>query len=254
MHRILLLLVFLLLKPTSASAQIVNTAPLFRDVRDKPWALMGKGEFDVQRGNTQLLVLSAQLATRAQWRAWELLLTGAHERATANNEQLGNRTFGHLRSRYWFNRMVQWETFGQLAQDRFRLLTARGLGGTGFRYVPFHIDYFEWSLSAAYMYEVEQLDGSVDFPDGITRKTSRGSFSSTARLDYQKITLRQTFFVQPALRDWLNFRVLHELDFAISVTKYLSVTWTLSQLRDSIAPSDVLPYDNRFKAGLQVDL
>lgn len=104
------------------------------------------------------------------------------------------------------------------------------------------------------MYEVEQIDGSVDFPNGLTRKTSRANFASTARLDYEKVSLRQTFFVQPALRDWLNFRVLHELEFALSVTEYLSVTWAFSQLRDSIAPSDVLPYDNRFKAGIQLDL
>lgn len=233
---------------------IVTTQPLFNGVTNAgPYAVMGRIGIDLQRGNTALLVLSVSLAGRLRWDDHEWLLSGAHDRSTANSEQIGNKSFAHLRYRYWLNQHLQWELFGQLDQDRFRLMRVRALAGTGPRFVPYKSDLFEWEIGTAYFYEVEQMEASVDFPDGLTRKTHRANISSSARLDYKDLTLRQVIYMQPALSNLSNIRVLHEIDCAFQVLDHFSLTWTFTQSRDSIAPSDVVPFDNRLLAGVKAD-
>ncbi len=237
-----------------AHAQIVNTETLFRNIADDPLALTAGGTVDIQQGNTQLLVLEFDAGGRFRRGAHEVLLNGAHAQSSASEKQIGNKSFGHLRYRYWLSNFVQAEAFGQLAQDRFRLISLRTLAGLGPRFIPFKNKMFEWAIYCAYFYEVERVDGSVDFPNGKTRKTNRANIASTARLDYKKLTIRQTIYAQPALNNPTNIRVLHQLDFAVAISDYLSLTWALEQTRDSIAPSDVVPYDNSLKGGLKLDL
>ncbi len=246
--------VLLFSSATPAQAQIVNTETLFRDVSDDPLAFTAGGTVDIQQGNTQLLVLEFNAGGRFRRAAHEVLLNGAHAQSSASDKQIGSKSFGHLRYRYWFSELVQGEAFGQLARDRFRLISLRTLAGLGPRFVPFKNTMFEWAISCAYFYEVEEVEGSVDFPNGKTRKTNRANISSAARLDYKRLTVRQTIYAQPALNDPTNIRVLHQLDFAVAISDYLSLTWALEQSRDSIAPSDVVPYDNSLKGGLKLDL
>lgn len=239
--------------PTPAKA-IVNTQPLFRDVTTQaPYAFTARAGVDLQRGNTRLLVFDAAVAARAKWGDHELLLSGAHTRSSASGTELGNRSFGHLRYRYWVEGRFQWEVYGQIAQDRFQLLAFRGVGGTGPRFMAFKSTTLEWTLGLSYMYEVEQVEDSIDYPDGLTRKAHRANLSHRIRLDYKALTLQQVIYLQPSFLNLTNYRVLHELDCALEVFEHFSLTWTLSQSRDSIAPSDVVPFDNRLLAGVKAD-
>lgn len=234
---------------------IVNTQPLFSEVTTQaPYAVTGRAGLDVQRGNTRLLLLSASLAGRAKWDAHEFLLSGAHERSNASGTTLSNRTFGHLRYRYWLEGRIQWELYGQVSQDEFQLIAIRSVAGTGPRFMPFKNTVFEWTVGGNYMYEVERVENSIDFPNGVTRKTHRVNFHSRARLDYKALTLRQVLYLQPSLIDPINnIRLLHELDCAVEVFEHFSLTWTFFQSWDSIAPSDVVPYFTRLYSGIKFD-
>ncbi len=248
------LLLSILIGTETASAQIVNTVPLFRDGKERPFSLLVEGSIDRQHGNTNLMVLGLNLAARARYERSEWLLNGNHERSSQNSQLIGNRSFAHLRYRYYLSQRLQWEVFAQIAQDRFRLMTVRSLGGTGPRFIPVEFDPLTWTLATSYLYEVERIEGSVDFPNGLTRKNHRANFMSSTRVDLEGATIQQTFYLQPLLFDASNIRVLHLLEISFNLNKYLSLRCSLEQSLDTIAPSDVVPFDNRFRASLKLDL
>ncbi len=252
--RVLWLSALFLLAAASDALAIVNTQPLFKDLDgDSGYDLQARSGLDLQRGNTELLVINVALAARARFSNHELLLSGAHDRSAARNEKLSNKSFVHQRYRYGLAPWLQWELYGQLAQDKFRLIESRILGGLGPRFVPLRLKLFEWTLGLSYFYEVERVVHSVDFPEGRTRKTHRANLFSRARLEYKNLTLVQLLYAQPALNDPRNIRVLHQIDAAVPISNHLSLTWTFSQSRDSIAPSDVRPLDLRLIGGIKVD-
>lgn len=237
-----------------ARAQIVNTEPLFRhEDHSKPVAITAEGNVNEQSGNTDLFVLGVSGAGRLRLGKNEWLLSGSHERASAMDELLRNRTFGHLRYRRYLTERVQLELYGQIAQDRFRLMTRRFLVGAGPRFIPVKTAPLTWTVAASHMYEVERLDNSIDFPQGITRKRHRLNIMSNTRVDLEKLTLQQTIYAQPAWANVSNIRIFHLLTAQAALSELVSVTWSVEQALDMIAPSDVKKLDARFKGGLKFD-
>jgi hypothetical protein len=101
------------------------------------------------------------------------------------------------------------------------------------------------------MFEHEELAESIDLPQGVTRNTHRLNLKSGPRLDHDDFTARQTIFVQPALDDFSNVRVLHQFEVSLHVKEFLSLRWSLEQALDSIAPSTVAPLDTTLKVGVK---
>lgn len=235
-------------------AQIVNTEPLFRKPDEKPYSILSEAFVDRQSGNTERLALGLSSAGRYRLVDHEWLLTAAHERESESDQEIKNKSFAHLRYRYYLTERVQAELFGQVARDLFRDMTVRALVGAGPRFVPVKIAPLTWTVAVSTMYEVEHLEPSPDFPDGIIRKTHRANLMSSSRVDLDPLLMQQQFYVQPAWDDPTNLRVLHLIEFALSLNRYLSIKWSLEQALDTIAPSHVRPFDNRFKGSLTLDL
>lgn len=250
---VFILFVGVLVPPAIGFAQIVNTESLFRHEHDKPASLVLMGNLSKDQGNTELFVLGGQVAARARKGDHEGLFNASHERASAQDALVGNRSFSHLRYRYYLAELVQGEVYGQVAQDRFRLMTSRFVVGAGPRFVPVLIGPFVWVVAASHLYEVERLDDSADF-DSLVRKRHRLSVMSSAGVQFEKVTIQQTFYLQPAWADPTNIRVFHLFNAQVSLGKYVSVTWALEQSLDTIAPSDVRPLDVHFRSGLKFEL
>lgn len=249
----LLLFALVWMRPAIGRAQIVNTESLFRHEHDKPGSFLLQGNLSRDQGNTDLFVLGAQAAGRLRRGDHEGLFNASHEEASAADEQVGNRSFSHLRYRYYVSDLVQGEIYGQVSRDRFRLMTSRFVVGAGPRFVPVLVGPFKWVVAASHMYEVERLDDSADF-ESLTRKRHRLNVMSSSRVEFERVTLQQTLYVQPAWVDPTNIRVFHVLSAQASLGKYVSVTWSLEQALDTIAPSDVVPLDVRFRSGLKFEL
>lgn len=237
----------------AVSAQIVNTEGLFRADDGNRARFAADGNFSKDQGNTNLFVFGASAAGRVRIRDHEWLLSANHERASAQDELVGNRSFSHVRYRHYVTDRFQIEAYGQAAQDRFRLMTHRFVAGIGPRFVPVLVGPLTWTLAGSHMYEVERLDNSADF-DSLTRKRQRLNLTSSATVEFEKVTLQQTFYVQPAWADPSNIRVLHLLSARATLSEYVSVSWSLEQALDTIAPSDVRALDVRFRSGLRFEL
>jgi hypothetical protein len=234
-------------------AQIVNTEGLFRQEDEKLASFASEAILNKDQGNTNLFVLGTNAAGRLRLRDHELLLSASHERASAQDDLVGTRSFAHLRYRHYFTDRFQAEAYGQVAQDLFRLMTHRFVAGIGPRFVPVRVAPLTWTLAFSHMYEVERLDNSADF-DLLVRKRQRLNLTSSAQIEFDRVSLQQTFYVQPAWADPTNIRVLHLLSARATVSKYLSVSWSLEQVFDSIAPSDVRTLDVRLRSGLRFEL
>ena|SRR5690606_15894917 len=126
--------------------------------------------------------------------------------------------------------------------------------GAGPRFVPVRAEPLTWIVALSHMYEVERLRSSADFDDGLTRKRHRLNVMSSARLEFERLTIVQTIYAQPAWADPTNIRVLHILSIQAAVSRFVSLTWNYEQALDTIAPSDVRPLDVRFRGGLKLDL
>jgi hypothetical protein len=232
---------------------IVDTEPLFRKIHDQPWSVTLEASLDTRTGNTRLTVINGQAGGRYRYGRHELLATAAVDRSIEAGRTVADSSFGHLRYRYRLIEGLWLEAFTQLGENRFQDMQVRSLAGAGPRYIFPSFHGFVWAIGLAYMFEYERLGSDPDFPRGTERYAHRWSFTSSARFDYAFFTARETLFLQPAILDYANIRVLHELAMEFHVTAHLSARWSLEEALDTIAPSDVRPLDATVKAGVKLD-
>lgn len=242
----------MLLWSPSMSAQIVNTEPLFRN-SEKAYSLLVEGSVERQEGNTEKLDLELRSAGRYRKGNHEGLVSGALERESESDRPIANKTFGHVRYRYYLTQRIQGEVYFQAEQDLFRLMTLRALWGVGPRFIPVKLAPLTWTLGVSTFYEVERLAKSVDFAEGTTRRTHRLNVMSSARINLDPVTLHQVFYLQPAWRDFSNARILHLFEAELAVSKHISVKSSLVQALDTIAPSSVRSFDNTLRGSLKLD-
>lgn len=157
-----------------------------------------------------------------------------------------NNGFLHLRwTRLWLDTLGS-ELFTQFQFDEFLRIKRRALIGAGARWVPFDFEAFSFALGSGYMFEFEGLD----LPDAATgddqtflhRWTSYASLR--LRLADGLLGLSNTVYVQPALSDFADYRVLAEGDLMFNVTQSLALGWSWYLRFDSEPPAtDVVKLD-----------
>ena len=218
------LLAAALLAAPAAAAQIVNVQPLMSG-SGEGFNGEAHGSLTWKTGNVELLLAKANLLLSYQFGIHKIISSSQGELGIKSDESFLERVFSHLRHQASFGWGLTWETFGQIATDRFKRLALRGLAGTGIRYDIVEGPAVGFAVAAAYMFEREQL-GTSDFADsGIAENNHVLSTYITGKFILAPmVTLIHTTYFQPKLTDPADFKISSETDLGFRLNDYLSIS------------------------------
>ena len=270
----------------TAQAQ-VNTENLRKRIKTVGYSVIVEGTLTGDVGNTQGISVGGGLG--GGWaRDPHLLFAYARFDYTKYGGVTSvDKSFAHLRYNYELRPWLWGEAFAQVESDEFQRLTLRNLVGAGPRVRLAHLAVydrpqaeaalpeaarptpaaqkaasaapagtFDVYLGTAYMLERDAIVPVV----GATGPENRSiqvwhRWSSYLALQWQidpRAILATTMYVQPALTDFGNVRLLSETLMTFKVTKVFS-TGVSGVLRyDSDPPTGVLPTDAEIKNTLTV--
>ena len=168
-------------------------------------------------------------------------------------ERYSNEALVHLRHVYRPRSWLRPEAFVQYDYDKARLLTFRGLIGTGLRFSLYQHRNMQFWWGSTYMLEHERLDLEEDavHPEKVT--VHRWSNYLTSRADFnERVRLLWTIYAQPRFDKPDDIRILGETSLGVELGSSVSLLITLRMLYDSRPPSAVDPLDTALKSGLAI--
>jgi hypothetical protein len=243
----------LLLVTASASARIVNIQSLIRP--DLPDGLQGEigGSVTYRTGNVDLLLGKASFL--ASYRAGDhvVISSSLGELGVTGGEDFLERVFSHLRHQWVLGDTFTWETFGQVATDRFKRLKLRGLAGMGPRLSLVQGPAVSVAWGLAYMFETEELNTTSGLADsGQTDQAHRLSTYITAKFMLSSdIGLMDTVYYQPRMDDFGgDWRVLNQLDVSLKLSKKFALVVGYQIGYDTATPESIKELDTSTHAKL----
>jgi hypothetical protein len=243
----------LLLVTASASARIVNIQSLIRP--DMPAGLQGEvgGSVTYRTGNVDLLLGKASLL--ASFRAGDhvLISSSLGEIGVTGGQDFMERVFSHLRHQWILGDTFTWETFGQVATDRFKRLKLRALAGMGPRIALVQGPAVSVAWGLAYMLENEELNTTTGLADsGATDQAHRlSSYLTTKFMLSPDIGLMDTVYYQPRLDDFAgDWRVLNQLDVSLKLSKKFALVVGYQISYDTATPESIKDLDTGTHAKL----
>jgi len=253
----LLVIVSLLLGRDDATAQ-VNTERLTSEATAP--GLSGHLDFDLasQSGNVDLLSVRGgfllQYATGPRLDPDETELEPAdfpirnvylfvvsRELARVSGELVSNRGFGFASWTHLFTPTVGVSIVGQVEYDDFTLIDRRVLSGTVVRYRRRPSEFMTLEVGTGYMYEYQDLDVPPTGPDEQETWDHRSIslvLTSFALAD-DKVSINNSFFIQPRFDEPSDYRILDEAEVMITITDLLSLGTSLSLRYDSRPPTGI---------------
>ena len=204
-------------------------------------------------GNSQVLDLSAGAAAHYRAGRHLVFLSARVDYGVKSTERYVSKDIEHLRYRAHAWGPLSFEALVQHDRDEFRRRELRIVVGAGPRVVAWNDARMGWALGLTYLPELVQLSEGDTADSGLSSWTHRLSGYSSIRLTIGKrLELDHTLFGQPALRDWLNVRVLSELGFAVQLAKHLKLRLAYSLQVDTEPPDTVRPADAQRKTTLKL--
>ena len=147
-----------------------------------------------------------------------------------SNQTLDNNLFYHLRYNYKLSKVLRWEAFTQLQNNKITGIRSRFLLGSGPRFKIAGSPHFSLYASTAAMYEYEK---EQTFPV-IIRKAMRSSSYITASFKPSAIVeLIGTIFYQPLFKDFSDYRILNEMSLNLKIAKHFTIETGWQYLYDS---------------------
>lgn len=233
---------------------IVNTQPLLEKLGGDGISGELRTSFEWQTGNVDLLRLSAGALFLFRRCDNTVVWSSALDIGETNDESFLYRMFSHLRYQYRASELVTWEAFGQIAHDRFRRITLRGLLGTGPRWTLVEGESAHLAWGTAYMFEHEEYGTGEDLSDsGQSRDNHRLSTYLNARVAAnERVDFSATIFYQPRFDAWADdWRLLSEIELSIQLVEQLALTVSFTVAYDSTPPDDIEKLDTATKAGVK---
>ena len=216
----------------TSQAQIVNVQPLMSGGEDDH-GFKGEigGSLTLQTGNVDIIIANASALFSYQTGAHKLISSSTLELGTNDGETFMESLFTHLRHQANITGWLTWETYGQVATNRFRRLSLRGLAGTGPRFGLIEGPAVSFALAASYMFEREMLSESEYSDSGAAYNSHRLSLYLTGKFILNPLlSAVHTTYYQPLLTDPLDFRVSSDTSLNVKLTDSvaLSVGFSLS--------------------------
>jgi hypothetical protein len=246
----LLVLAALFSAHTPLSAQI-NIESLRRE--DAPEGLSGSlgGDLNVTTGNTDFVSvnLNARL-TRVRGTLTELLI-GQGGLGFLGSNRFATSGLVHYRQTFRLSDWIGPEWYGQVDYDRALLLDLRALVGSGARFDFAGGEWGRFGAGVSLMVEHEQLALP---PEAVhpTRTTviRNSTFVSLRIVPGEQLVVSSTTYLQPALSDAGDVRVLENLRIATALTSRLDLTVTFDLRYDAEPPDGISALDTRTRMGV----
>jgi hypothetical protein len=244
------LILLALLLPARLHAQ-VDIESLRREGATEGVAGTVGGDLTLKTGNTDLV--QTDLHARLDWVRGRstTLVVGEGGLGLLSNENFSSSGLLHVRQTRWLGDRVAPEAYAQINYDRPLLLDFRALVGAGLRLRLSGGDWGALGAGVSVMREHERLDLPPGATHGDRTRRFRNSTFVTVRLvGGDALLVSSTAYLQPALDDLGDLRVLQNLGVAASITNRLALTVTFDLRYDSGPPDGLAALDTRLKTGL----
>lgn len=251
----LILLGAFLLSSATATARVVNVQSLIRP--DMPEGLQGEvgGSVHYRTGNIDLLMGKTSLLGSVRSGDHVLISSSLAEIGVKGGEEFMERVFSHLRYQWILSPWLTWETYGQIATDRFKRLKLRGLAGAGPRMSLVQGPAVSVALGLSYMFETEELNGSDSLTDGgDTDQAHRLSSYMMAKFMLSPdIGLLNTVYYQPRFDDFGgDWRLLNQLDVSLKLSEKFALVVGYEVSYDEAPPESIQELDTSTNVKLVV--
>ncbi len=206
-----------------------------------------KAAYALTLGNSELYVLG--ISPNAVWRLGkhQVFTVNELERVSSEDGSIINRGFSHLRYNFDLAPCFAFETFTQAQYDKSQDLVARYLAGAGLRVSFIRQEGLLFAVGVAGMFEYEELSAG-----DIARPVRSSNYVSVRLGEGNRLKLTATSYVQPAVSDWGDLRVLTEIELTVIIASDFSFTHSLSYRYDSEPPAGVKEYDLKLQNGLKL--
>lgn len=224
-----------------------------RDLEVQGLAVSVESDIALLSGNSDVFDLG--LGGRIDYRAetFHTFFLSSVRYGESNGKEYRNRAFGHLRLNYDLRPRLVGELFGQIEHDVFTLLQLRLLGGAGVRFRHVRNEQVGLYQGTSLMYEFEDIDDEESGAHPGETKEVRWSNYINLRITLSEQTFfRNTVYVQPALGDFSDVRVLDEASLVVALTKHLAFKTSFNLRYDSDPPDSIEPLDLAIRNGLAV--
>jgi hypothetical protein len=209
------------------------------------------GDLTVKTGNTDLV--ETDLSSRLDWVQGDAstLFVAQGGLGLLGDENFSSSGLAHLRHTRWLGDRIAPEAYAQVNYDRPLLLDFRTLVGAGLRVRLSRGDWGTFGAGVSVMLEDEWLDlpPSATHPDR-TRRVRNSTFLTARLAGGDAFVVSSTAYVQPAIEDPGDLRILGKLGVASSLTDRLALTVSLDLRYDSGPPDGLAALDTRLKTGV----
>lgn len=224
------------------------------NVEDKRMRLKDSGldgsinlSLQLERGNSELTEIGfrPRFVYRAGLSQWFML--NSYSFVETDEASVVNEGFTHLRYNYDMTDRLTLEALTQYQYNRSQDLQLRFLLGTGLRIKLMERFGFRLIGGVTGMYEYEELES------GATIETPRNSDYFTLHVRASgTMTLRNTLYVQPAMNDFSDVRILDDFEVSVEISSWLALTVAVQYRYDSEPPAGIKEYDLSLENGLTV--
>lgn len=184
----------------------------------------------------------------------EYKILGGYSFFSQNDTRILHSGFIHLRHNYKINNRFKTLAFYQAQFNEVLLLNRRQLFGAGLRYRLIAGDSLSFDLSAGPMREYEELNTASLDPGEIAETSfTRASFvSSFSWLANKSFSVHHVLYYQPYLSNFSDYRLLNDLNFKVSISKYFSLITSVTTRYDNMPPGALKKYDNAVSVGINL--
>jgi hypothetical protein len=230
----------------ASDAQIINMES--KRIATDTTGFSGKMGVSLSASRFTQSYIAADLSGQIQWKTNRniYLLVGDFQIVNAGGESFNNSGYGHFRFNRKLSDVIRGELFTQIQYNSVTKIKKRILNGIGIRIKlsPVETAKIYWGL--AVMNEYEELSD----PEIINKDNRLSSYFSFTLAPVEKISLRNTTYVQPRLADFKDYRLANNTVLNFGITDKLKFTTTFSFLYDSRPPIDVPTINYQVKNGL----
>ena len=246
-------------KSSIVSQSIVNTEKLFKETKNG-FALSSKISGNVISGNANIFLMKFDLNTGYFKEKWNLKFISGGQNLLQDGNNINSSLFAQLRYNYFICEKSRLVSFFQLQSNNILLLNRRVLAGLGYRrnliQIGDSLKKFNLDGTLGFMQEEELLD-RTNLPPTETYYTnySRGTFVLNAVLELKnRLTIINTTYLQQRFVDYLDLRLLNELNFNVPISSSIMITFDFEYRFDSKPPSILKGQDFNSSFGLRLKI
>ena len=218
------------------SAQIVNVES--RRIQSDTTGWLGNFGVGFKLDKNTVSVLNLSTAAQIEYKAPKslYLFLVNYDLLRGAAETLQDNLFFHVRYNYKISKTLRWEAFTQMQHNNLAGIQNRWLVGTGPRFKVSGTKKLALYAASLLMYEKEK---ELTEPITYHRDIRNSSYVSASWKPMENGEIISTVFYQPLLKDFSDYRLLHELKLKFKFSKKFAFFTEWNFMYDSHPPLNI---------------